>query len=198
MTPRRSRSRTFAQVGVIVFSNASYYRMAEDVPLVIPEVNGDHLGLLTHQRLARGWSGGIVCNTNCTVAGQAISLRAAARSLRRQARVLRVDAGASGAGYPGVPSLDIIDNVIPFIKGEEEKLEAEARKLLGKVHGSGIQPCVLCIERALQPRAGHRWPYGHHVCGDRTGRPHPTKWRAPCAIIEGKLCRTAYSTRLAH
>ncbi len=114
-------------------------------PLVIPEVNGDHLGLLTHQRLARGWTGGIVCNTNCTVSGPAITLRA----LRDAFGIRRVFCvsmqAASGAGYPGVPSLDLIDNVIPFIKGEEEKLEAEARKLLGKVTGSGIQPASFAL-----------------------------------------------------
>lgn len=128
----------FARAGLLVFSNASYHRMAADVPLIIPEVNAEHLNLLRHQQQQRGWRGGIVCNTNCTVSGPAITLRA----LRDAFGVRRVFAfsmqAASGAGYPGVPSLDLIDNVIPFIKGEEEKLEAEARKLLGRFDGARI------------------------------------------------------------
>lgn len=135
----------FAQAGMIVFSNASFYRMAEDVPLVIPEVNGNHLLLLKHQRQARGWTGGIICNTNCTVSGPAITLRA----LRDAFGIKRVFCvsmqAASGAGYPGVPSLDLIDNVVPFIKGEEEKLEAEARKLLGEVGSAGIAPATFAL-----------------------------------------------------
>jgi aspartate-semialdehyde dehydrogenase len=128
----------FARAGMLVFSNASYYRMAPDVPLVIPEVNVDHLRLLAHQRHERRWAGGIVCNTNCTVSGPAISLR----PLHDHFGVKRVFTvsmqAASGAGYPGVPSLDLIDNVVPFIKNEEEKLEAEARKLLGRLDKGAI------------------------------------------------------------
>jgi aspartate-semialdehyde dehydrogenase len=127
----------FAQAGMLVFSNASFYRQHADVPLVIPEVNVEHLNLLKHQRQARGWRGGIVCNTNCTVSGPAMTLR----PLHDQFGVKRVFCvsmqAASGAGYPGVPSLDLIDNVVPFIKGEEEKLEAEARKLLGRLDVDG-------------------------------------------------------------
>ncbi len=121
----------FARAGVLVFSNASFHRMHADVPLVIPEVNADHLGLLKHQQQARGWSGGIICNTNCTVSGPAMALRPLYDAFGVR-RVFAVSLQAqSGAGYPGVPSLDITDNVLPFIKGEEDKLEAEARKLLG-------------------------------------------------------------------
>jgi aspartate-semialdehyde dehydrogenase len=123
----------FASAGVLVFSNASFYRMAKDVPLVIPEVNVDHLGLLKHQQKMRGWGGGIICNTNCTVSGPAMSLRPLFNAFGVK-RVFSVSMQAiSGAGYPGVPSLDITDNVLPFIKNEEEKLEQEARKLLGKL-----------------------------------------------------------------
>ncbi|MCS6773564.1 MAG: aspartate-semialdehyde dehydrogenase [Anaerolineae bacterium] len=133
----------FARAGMTVFSNASYYRMAPDVPLVIPEVNPEHLRLLEYQRQARGWSGGIVCNTNCTVSGPAMVLR----PLQDQFGVRRVFAfsmqAASGAGYPGVSSLDLIDNIIPFIKNEEEKLEAEARKLLGRFDGQRIAEAAL-------------------------------------------------------
>ena len=128
----------FARAGMLVFSNASYHRMAPDVPLVIPEVNADHLNLLHHQRQVRGWTGGIVCNTNCTVSGPAMTLRPLCDAFGVR-RVFCVSLQAiSGAGYPGVPSLDITDNVLPFIKNEEEKLEAEARKLLGRLDGDAI------------------------------------------------------------
>jgi aspartate-semialdehyde dehydrogenase len=137
----------FARAGVVVFSNASFHRMHPDVPLVIPEVNADHLALLAHQRRARGWSGGIVCNTNCTVAGPALALRPLHDAFGVK-RVFAVSMQAqSGAGYPGVPSLDITDNVIPFIKGEEDKLQAEARKLLGRLRdgGDGVDDAPLAL-----------------------------------------------------
>lgn len=124
----------FARAGMLVFSNASYYRMAADVPLVIPEINWQHLHLLKHQQAKQGWSGGIICNTNCTVSGPAMSLRPIYDAFGVK-RVFSVSMQAlSGAGYPGVASLDGTENVVPFIKGEEEKMEAEARKLLGKLN----------------------------------------------------------------
>lgn len=137
----------FAQAGALVFSNSSYHRMHSDVPLVIPEVNADHLALLKHQRQARGWSGGIICNTNCTVSGPAMTLRPLQDAFGVK-RVFAVSMQAqSGAGYPGVPSLDITDNVLPFIKGEEDKLEAEARKLLGRLRddGAGVSDAPLAL-----------------------------------------------------
>jgi len=135
----------FARAGMMVFSNASFHRMAADVPLVIPEVNAGHLALLRHQRAARGWTGGIVCNTNCTVSGPAMSLR----PLHDRFGVRRVFCvsmqAISGAGYPGVPSLDITDNVLPFIKGEEEKVGAETRKLLGALGEDRIQDADIAV-----------------------------------------------------
>ncbi len=135
----------FAKAGMLVFSNASKYRMALDVPLVITEVNHDHLNLLRHQRIARGWAGGIVCNTNCTVSGPALSLK----PLHEQFGVKRVFAvsmqAASGAGYPGVASLDLIDNAIPYIKGEEEKLQAETCKLLGTLGNRSINDAAIDV-----------------------------------------------------
>lgn len=128
----------FARAGMLVFSNASQHRMAPDVPLVIPEVNAEHLRLLCHQRRTRNWTGGIICNTNCTVSAPAMTLRPLGDAFGIK-RVFCVSMQAmSGAGYPGVPSLDITDNVLPFIKNEEEKLEAEARKLLGHFDGEAI------------------------------------------------------------
>jgi aspartate-semialdehyde dehydrogenase len=128
----------FARAGMVVFSNASYYRMALDVPLVIPEINWQHLHLLKYQQQLHGWSGGIICNTNCTVSGPAMSLKPLHDAFGVR-RVFCVSMQAlSGAGYPGVPSLDGAENVIPFIKGEEEKLEQEARKLLGTLGDAQI------------------------------------------------------------
>lgn len=135
----------FAAVGVTVFSNASHHRMVSDVPLVITEVNSTHLQLLKHQRAARGWSGGIVCNTNCTVSGPAMSLRPLYDAFGVK-RVFAVSLQAeSGAGYPGVPSLDITDNVLPFVKGEEDKMDAEARKLLGTLREDHIEDASLAL-----------------------------------------------------
>ena len=135
----------FARAGVTIFSNASYYRQATDVPLVITEVNAAHLQLLKAQRRLRGWSGGICCNTNCTVSGPVMSLR----PLYDRFGVKRVFAvsmqAQSGAGYPGVSSLDITDNVLPYIKGEEEKLEAETRKLLGTLREDHIEDAPLAL-----------------------------------------------------
>lgn len=141
----QSAEPAFAQAGVLVFSNASFYRMAKDVPLVIPEVNSTHLQLIRQQRQMRGWRGGIICNTNCTVSGPAMSLR----PLYDQFGIKRVFAvsmqAQSGAGYPGVSSLDITDNVLPFIKGEEDKMEAEARKLLGVLHEDSITDAPIAL-----------------------------------------------------
>lgn len=135
----------FAKAGVTVFSNASFHRQVNDVPLVITEVNGAHLQLLKVQRHLRSWEGGICCNTNCTVSGPAMSLR----PLYDRFGVKRVFAvsmqAESGAGYPGVSSLDITDNVLPYIKGEEEKLEAEMRKLLGALHEDHIDDAPLAL-----------------------------------------------------
>lgn len=122
-----------AAAGYAVCSNASAYRMEADVPLLIPEVNPDHTALVQRQRQQRGWPGFIVTNPNCTSTGLTIALKAlqAAHGLRR---VLAVSMQAlSGAGYPGVASLDILDNVIPYIAGEEEKVEAEPCKMLGRL-----------------------------------------------------------------
>jgi aspartate-semialdehyde dehydrogenase len=124
----------FAQAGVAVCSNASSYRRGEDVPLLLPEINADHIQLVKYQRQARGWSGCIVTNPNCTSTGLTIALKVLEEAFGVQ-KVFAVSLQAlSGAGYPGVPSLDIMDNVIPNVAngGEEEKVEWEPRKMLGK------------------------------------------------------------------
>ena len=129
----------FARAGTMVCSNASAYRREPDVPLLMPEVNPEHLSLLSLQRSQRGWSGGIVTNSNCTSAGMTVTLKAL-QDVFGVRRVFAVSLQAlSGAGYPGVASLDILDNVIPYIEGEEEKVEWESRKMLGTLRASGVE-----------------------------------------------------------
>jgi aspartate-semialdehyde dehydrogenase len=129
----------FARAGAAVCSNASSYRREEDVPLLLPEVNAEHIQLVKIQRKQRGWSGCILTNPNCTSTGLTIALKALDDSFGVK-KVFAVSLQAlSGAGYPGVSSLDIIDNVIPNIGGEEEKVEWEPRKMLGKLIDSKIQ-----------------------------------------------------------
>ena len=128
----------FAQAGAAVFSNASAYRREPDVSIMMPEINADQADIINIQRKNRGWKGYIVTNSNCTSSGVAVALKALYDRFGLK-RVFAVSLQAlSGAGYPGVPSMDIIDNVVPYIGGEEEKLEWEARKMLGKVQGNAI------------------------------------------------------------
>ena len=121
----------FARAGKFVLSNAKNFRMEPDVPLVIPEVNGDHLGLLDCQRSKRGWKGAIVTNANCSATVAAVALAPLHQKYRIRQLFLSTMQAVSGAGYPGVPSLDILGNVIPYIADEEPKLEREMLKLLG-------------------------------------------------------------------
>ncbi|HXW06243.1 MAG TPA: aspartate-semialdehyde dehydrogenase [Vicinamibacterales bacterium] len=129
----------FAAAGHIVVSNARSYRMDPLVPLVIPEVNGDHLALLEPQRKGRGWSGAIVTNPNCSTVVLAMVLAPLRHFGLTRVTVTTLQA-VSGAGYPGVPSLDILGNVIPFISGEEEKMESETQKILGRLEGPSVVP----------------------------------------------------------
>ncbi len=129
----------FAAAGHIVVSNARSFRMFADVPLVIPEVNAEHLSLIARQRRERGWSGAIVTNPNCST----VVLSLALAPLRQfgLAKVLVTTLQAvSGAGYPGVASLDILGNVIPAISGEEEKMESETQKILGAYERELVSP----------------------------------------------------------
>jgi aspartate-semialdehyde dehydrogenase len=130
----------FAKAGAAVCSNASSYRRGEDVPLLLPEINADHIHLVKVQRKNQGWSGCIVTNPNCTSTGLTIALKALDNAFGVR-KVFAVSLQAlSGAGYPGVPSLDIIDNIIPNVGngGEEEKVEWEPRKMLGKLQEDRI------------------------------------------------------------
>jgi aspartate-semialdehyde dehydrogenase len=128
-----------AQAGIGVCSNASAYRREPDVPLLIPEVNPEHARLVEVQRRRRGWTGWIATNPNCTSTGMTIALKALQDAFGLK-RVFAVSLQAlSGAGYPGVASLDIADNVIPFISGEEDKVEWEPRKMLGSLEGEEVR-----------------------------------------------------------
>jgi aspartate-semialdehyde dehydrogenase len=130
----------FAQAGAAVCSNASSYRRGQDVPLLLPEINADHIHLIKEQRKNRGWSGAILTNPNCTSTGLTIALKALDEAFGVR-KVFAVSLQAlSGAGYPGVPSLDVMDNIIPNVGngGEEEKVEWEPRKMLGKLKDNKI------------------------------------------------------------
>lgn len=135
----------FAQAGALVFSNASAFRMDADVPLLVPEVNPEHLGLLTVQRERRGWTGGILCNPNCTATVLVMALAPLQAAFGIEAVLMTSMQAVSGAGYPGVPSLDILGNVVPFIRNEEEKVEEETPKLLGVLEGAAVRPAALAI-----------------------------------------------------
>jgi aspartate-semialdehyde dehydrogenase len=131
----------FAQAGFVVCSNASSYRRGEDVPLLLPEINADHIHLIKDQRKHRGWNGAILTNPNCTSTGLTIALKALDESFGVK-KVFAVSLQAlSGAGYPGISSLDIMDNVIPNVAngGEEDKVEWEPRKMLGKRNHGKIE-----------------------------------------------------------
>lgn len=127
----------FAEAGYVLSSNSSNDRLADDVPLVIPEVNPDHLDLLEVQRDERGWSGAVVKNPNCSTITMVPTLAALDQFGLERVHVSTLQA-VSGAGYSGVSSMEIIDNVIPHIGGEEDKMETESRKLLGRFDGAEL------------------------------------------------------------
>ena len=129
----------FAAAGHIVVSNARNYRMLADVPLLVPEVNADHLKLLECQAATRKWPGRIVTNPNCSTVVLATAL-APLRQFGLETTMITTLQAISGAGYPGVPSWDILGNVIPHIGGEEEKIETETRKILGSLADGAVAP----------------------------------------------------------
>jgi len=123
----------FRDAGVPVFSNARNFRMAADVPLVVPPVNGDHLELVRRQASFSAGGGFIVTNANCSTTGMVIALKPLADAFGIERVHCTTLQAISGAGYPGLPSLDILDNVVPFISGEEDKLETEYKKIMGRL-----------------------------------------------------------------
>ena len=140
-----------------VFSKASSHRMDNDVPLIIPEVNPDHAALIPVQKRLRGWKGFISTDPNCSTIQLAMTLKPLMQFGLSQVMVSTMQA-LSGAGYPGVPSLDIIDNVVPYISKEEEKMECEPLKILGTFDGNKICPADFVLSSSchrVNVRDGH-------------------------------------------
>jgi aspartate-semialdehyde dehydrogenase len=150
-----------AAAGHVVSSNTSSHRMAEDVPLLLPDINADHVALVDVQRRNRGWStGALVTMSNCTIVAAVVALAPLMPFGVRKISLVSMQA-ISGAGYPGVASLDIMDNVVPYIGGEEKKVETEPLKILGALADSRIEMLDATISAAC-----NRVPVldGHTVC----------------------------------
>ena len=149
----------FAAAGYPVISNAKNHRMEADVPLVIPEVNPGHLGMLAKQRAGRGWKKGcIVTNPNCSTVGLVCALKPLQDAFGVRKALVTTMQAISGAGYPGVASLDILDNVIPFIKGEEDKMQSETLKLMGAFDGEKFGDADIAVSahcNRVHVRDGH-------------------------------------------
>lgn len=148
----------FAAAGCAVISNAKNHRMDTDVPLLIPEVNPDHLTLIATQKKRRSTSGYIVTNPNCTTVGLALVLKPLHEAFGIRRVIVTSMQALSGAGYPGVSSLDTVDNVLPYIEGEEEKIETEPLKLLGSLQKGRVVPADIVIAASCNRvgvREGH-------------------------------------------
>jgi aspartate-semialdehyde dehydrogenase len=152
----------YARAGKGVCSNASTFRQEMDVPILIPEVNPDHARIIEVQREKRGWKGFIVTNSNCTSAGLTIAFRPILDAFGIRRAIIVSMQAVSGAGYPGVASLDILDNVLPNIGGgEEEKVESEPRKMLGIFDRGKIVPAPFVLSAHTNRVAVSD---GHMVC----------------------------------
>lgn len=128
----------FARAGYYVVSNAKNHRFDDDVPMLIPEVNSDHLAIIPAQQRKRGWKGFITVKPNCSLQSYILALAPLHRKFGVKRAIITTMQAVSGAGYPGVSSLDILDNLIPYIGGEEEKSEKEPLKILGYIEGDRI------------------------------------------------------------
>jgi aspartate-semialdehyde dehydrogenase len=135
----------FAAAGCAVVSNSSAFRMAADVPLVVPEVNADHLALIEDQSWRKDSGGYIVTNPNCCAIGLVLALKPLEERFGIESLFVSTMQAVSGAGYPGVASLDILGNVVPYIKNEEEKLQEEVGKLLGAANATGFEPAAITV-----------------------------------------------------
>lgn len=129
----------FARAGYIVLSNSKNHRMDDDVPLLVPEINPEHLGLIATQRKRRDWSGAIVTNPNCSTIGLVMALAPIHRAFVVERLIVTTMQALSGAGYPGHSAIDMLGNVIPFIGGEEEKMAVEPLKIMGAMEGDHIR-----------------------------------------------------------
>ncbi|MCK4449216.1 MAG: aspartate-semialdehyde dehydrogenase [Anaerolineae bacterium] len=169
----------FAQAGYAVCSNASAFRYEPDVPLVIPEINGDHTALIKRQQAKRGWPGFIVTSPNCTTTGIVMPLKPLDDAFGLRKVFVATMQAISGAGYPGVASLDVLNNVLPYIGGEEEKIEQETRLLLGRVvDDRRVEAPVIVSAQA------NRVPVldGHTVCLSLGFEKQPTAEEAIVAL----------------
>ncbi len=135
----------FANAGCAVVSNSSAYRMAANVPLVIPEINAEHLHLIEEQPSRKQTGGYMVTNPNCSTIGLVMALKPIEERFGIEQIFVTTMQAISGAGYPGVPSMDILGNVVPYIGSEEEKMEAETLKLLGRLEGHAVMPLAARI-----------------------------------------------------
>lgn len=173
----------FAADGRVVLSNAKNYRMEPDVPLVIPEVNASHLRLIETQRHRRGWSGAIVTNANCAATTATVAMAPLHERFGVRTVFISTMQAVSGAGYPGVPSLDILGNVIPYIGDEEPKIETEMQKMLGRFTAAGIEaaPFVVSAHANRVPVEN-----GHSVCLTLGFATKPTVEQAVQALREWK------------
>lgn len=172
----------FAAAGHVVVSNARNYRMDPLVPLLIPEVNADHLSIVAEQRAAKGWSGAIVTNPNCSTVVLAMSL-APLRQFGITKVLVSTMQAVSGAGYPGTPSLDILGNVVPFIGGEEAKMESETLKILGTDGGRQPHAAVVSAHTNRVPVVdGHTMT----VSVDFSSKPSIADISAALASFKGK------------
>ncbi len=136
----REMEPAFANAGCAVLSNSSAFRMAPNVPLVIPEVNAEHLEMIEEQPSRHESGGYMVTNPNCSTIGLVMALKPIEERFGIEQIFVSTMQAVSGAGYPGVASMDILDNVVPYIGSEEEKMESETLKLLGKVEGHAVKP----------------------------------------------------------
>lgn len=180
----------FAQAGKIVLSNAKNFRMEPDVPLVIPEVNADHMRLIETQRAARGWKGAIITNANCAATVAAVALAPLHERFGLDKLFLSTMQAVSGAGYPGVASLDILGNVIPYIADEEPKLEREMLKLLGHYESGAIANGSFQVSAQTNRVAVE---HGHTVGITASFREHPTADQALAALREWKGAESTWS-----
>src|SRR6185295_16440324 len=141
----RASEGAFARAGFPVISNSSAFRMDADVPLLIPEINHEHLALIEVQRKQHGQQGFIVTNPNCSTIMLALALAPLQQKFGLKSVVVTTMQALSGAGYPGVPSLAISDNVLPFIDGEEEKIEQETLKILGEFKSGEVDEAKMAV-----------------------------------------------------
>lgn len=169
----------FAGAGRIVISNAKNHRMASDVPLVIAEVNPDHLALIDAQRAARGWEGAIVTNGNCSTIALVSAIAPLHRRFGIRRAVVATMQAVSGAGYPGVPSLDALGNVVPFIRDEEAKIEEETPKFLGRFEAGRVTPASIVLGAHCNRVAVEN---GHTICVSLELEARPTPAEAVAVL----------------